>query len=320
MSRRRLQVAFDTAGSRASGIGHVLRSLSLAERVRRTGARVTLVGSIASTPMASMSLPRTVAPPDVLVVDRPDTTGDLLRRRHERWPLARIVVLDYYGPAMDGIVAVVNLNEGRERTHRVRPAGYRLGLEYATLRRSFQERRRQRRTVPSRVRRIVVAFGGTDPSGWTAAAVEALRAVSATASIDVLSGRPLAARLSSGDARVTVHVSLRDPAALLQRSDLAVIGGGTMMIEAACLGLPAIIIPRTPEERVFARQFTRAGAVRLLQPRAAFPAGALRREAARLLDDRQARVRMVRAGRRLVDGRGAERVARLIVRAGGMAA
>lgn len=319
MSERRLEVAFDTAGGRSAGIGHLVRSLSLADRVRQMGARVSLVGSVASTAMVSTTLPRTVRQPDVLVVDRPDATQELIRRRHERWPSARIVVLDYYGASVDGIVSVINLNEARERRPGVvRPPGYRRGLEYATLRPSFRERRRARRSVPVRVRRIIVGFGGTDPSGWTMTAVDILKAAApASVSIHVLSGKPLPKSPMHGDVRVMIHAAVKDPAALLHRSDLAVIGGGTMMIEAACLGLPALVIPRTPEERVFAQQFTRAGAVRILPSRTTFPVAALRRAVAGLVDDRQARMRMQRAGRRLVDGRGAERVARLIVGAAG---
>jgi len=322
MFRGRVDVAFDTAGGHRAGVGHVVRALALAARVEQLGARVTAIAPATASALASRALPITTRRPDVVAIDRPDTTADLLRRHNERWPGIRLVALDYYGESVDGLAAVVNLNEARERGAARRPRAYYRGLRYAVLRASFRQRRRVRTAVPARVRRILVGFGGTDPSGWTTAAVRALVPIlsSAAMDIDILSGRPFPAGALDGVPRVTLHVAVADPSALLQASDLVIIGGGTMMIEAACLGVPAIVIPRTLEERAFARQFTRVGAVRVLAPRAAFPGGALRREAARLFDDRHARLRMRRAGRALVDGRGAERVARLILKAGRVAA
>jgi spore coat polysaccharide biosynthesis predicted glycosyltransferase SpsG len=258
------------------------------------------------------------ARPDIVVVDRPDTTSAGLLRHHTRWPSARLVALDYYGASVDGLAGVINLNPSREKTRRPGPFWRRRGLEFATLRPSFSEWRGVRRTVPVRVRRVLVGFGGTDPTGWTSAAVTTLSdMLPSDIEIHILSG---AGALPDERARVrshvTMHVSVPDPAPLLHASHVAVIGGGTMMIEAACLGVPALVIPRTPEEVGFARQFTRAGAVRVVSPRGGFPVSGLRREMTRLLRDRPERARMRAAGRSLVDGRGAGRVADLIMAAG----
>lgn len=316
MSRARLKVAFDAAGGHRAGVGHVLRSLALAEHVRRLGARASLIAPVSAGALSVAAIPVSTDQPDVLVVDRPDTTSELLRRHHERWPAARMVALDYYGSTVDGLVSVINLNEARERGNAARPQRYYRGLRYATLRPTFARQRRARRGVRARVRHILIGFGGTDPSGWTVAALDTLRTMLPPAvQVDVLSGRSLPAG-ARGRPGVITHVSVADPAGLLQRSDLAVIGGGTMMIEAACLGLPAVVIPRTPEERLFAGQFARAGAVRLLRSSRRFPVSAVQREVGSLLEDTSARLQMHRAGRRLVDGRGTDRVARMILRAG----
>lgn len=330
MSRRRLTVAFDTAGGHRSGVGHLLRSIVLADQLQRLGATVSVLTPLTNDPLAAAALRNTRLPvsdeggesPDVVVIDRPDTTSARLRRHHRRWPLARLVALDYYGAHVDGLAGVINLNQARDEKRRTEPHWQCRGLAYATLRASFAEWRRIRRKPPARVRRILVGFGGTDPLGWSSAAVDVLSGVVPShVSIQVLAGRPLALNdRSTARSAVTCHIAVADPAPLLHGSDLAVIGGGTMMIEAACLGVPALVLPRTWEERVFARQFTRVGAVRALQTGAGFPFAALRREMTRLLDDRSARFGMRRAGRKLVDGCGAERVAKVIFAAGGLAA
>ena len=291
-------MAFDTVGGRVTGVGHVVRTLALIERVRALGARVSLVAPV-TAPLTGkpVRVSRAGRRPDVVVIDRPDTSEALLRDRRKRWPDARLVALDYYGEAVDGLAAVINLNDGRRRKVARRPRPLYHGLRYATLRPSFRAKRRDRRSIPRRLRLLLVGFGGTDPFGWAPSATRALTAM-----------------LPEGVAIQTMK-AVPDPAPLLARCDLAVIGGGTMMMEAACLGLPAIVIPRTPEERAFARQFERAGAVRLVTVRSGFPTTALQRAVKRLLDDRAERTRMSRAGRALIDGRGIDRVARLIVTA-----
>jgi spore coat polysaccharide biosynthesis predicted glycosyltransferase SpsG len=295
-AREQIEVAFDTTGGRMWGVGHLVRALALAERVAALGARVTLIEPV-TVPLTTNRArwPRASRRPDVVAIDRPDTNDALIRGHHERWPGARLVALDYYGEAVDGLVTVINLNDGRRRKVKHRPRSIYHGLQYATLRPAFRAQRRSRRATPRRVRLVLVGFGGTDPFGWGPAATRALTAM-----------------LPEGVA-IQAMRAVPDPAQLLARCDLAVIGGGTMMIEAACLGLPAIVIPRTPEERLFARQFERAGAVRMLTVRSTFPTLALQRRVKRILDDRAARERMSRAGRALVDCRGIDRVARLIV-------
>ena len=293
-----MDVAFDTAGGRTTGIGHVVRALALAEQVRKLGAGVTFTSPLTVPLTGKLArFPRTRRHPDVVVVDRPDTSAALLRERRQRWPGAGLVALDYYGDAVDGLAAVINLNDGRRRRVRRSPRALYHGLQYATLRPSFRARRRERRRIRARAQLVLVGFGGTDPHGWTPAATRALMAL-----------------LPEGVAIQTMQ-RVADPAPLLARCDLAVIGGGTMMMEAACLGLPAIVIPRTPEERVFARQFERGGAILLIRTGPRFPAVALQRAVKRLLDDRTARRDMSRAGRALIDGRGLDRVARLILEA-----
>ena len=317
MSSDAMSVVLETRGGRRAGVGHLIRSRALAACLRRRRAHVVLL----STPAG-----RAPRAPDVVVVDRPDTSAAGLLGCHRRWPAARLVALDYYGPPVAGLEAVVNLNEARERGW-ARPRVYRHGLRYATLRESFPRLRRERRYVPVRVRRITVGFGGTDPDRWSWLAVRAIRPVlPRDVRIDLLLGRASAGSgarhdPSHADGFVRVRTAVEDPASLLQASDLLIIGGGPMMIEAACLGVPAVVVPRTVEERLFARQFVRAGAVRPALPRASrFPASAVQRQVAALFADQPVRRRMGREGRRLVDGRGMERVARLILQVGGRAA
>jgi spore coat polysaccharide biosynthesis predicted glycosyltransferase SpsG len=308
---------FDARGSRTQGLGHVVRSLALADRLAAVGFRVTFLPP--GSPRARAQVQRRGYPvrslralparlsPTVLVVDRPDVSAVVLRAHRRRWPAVRIVALDYYGASRAGTDAIVNLNEARVRISAAAPGRY-VGLQYAILRDSFRRRRARPQSPRERCRRLAIAFGATDPYNWTPQAIRVLQwFVSEGMKVEALTPqavRPVAAG-------VRIHAQLPDPARLLSSCDAAMIGGGTLMMECACLGVPAIVVPRTPAERQFARRFVEGGAVILVNSGRQLPSQALA-EAVRAVAPKTRRRRMALAGRRLVDGRGAERIVRLI--------
>jgi spore coat polysaccharide biosynthesis predicted glycosyltransferase SpsG len=302
-------------------MGHVVRSLELASRLQANHLRVAMLPSRSSR-VRNLQSERGITvvgkgeQPDLIVVDRPDTSAGRIRHHRRQWPGARVVVLDYYGPVLSDLDVLVNLNRRRVRApvnRRVRC--YREGLRYAILRESFHRRRfdARRKTGPARV---YVCFGGTDVRVWSTIALRAIAGAGALIEkIEVVVGRESPelqrAIASVREPQATLHVAVRDPSRLLARCDIAVVGGGTTLMEAACVGVPAIVIPRTKEERVFSRDFVRSGAAVAL-PDLGRSEGRLRKVVAALAADAAARRRMSAAGRRLIDGRGTNRVLAMI--------
>jgi len=104
----------------------------------------------------------------------------------------------------------------------------------------------------------------------------------------------------------------------LSRAQVAVVAGGMTLYEACVLGTPAVALPVVPAQKRTVRAFAAAGAVVASEaatgPRAVDRAA---RQAIALLADAGRAARLSRVAARLVDGRGAERVAqRLRVLAG----
>jgi spore coat polysaccharide biosynthesis predicted glycosyltransferase SpsG len=98
----------------------------------------------------------------------------------------------------------------------------------------------------------------------------------------------------------------------LAASDVAVVAGGVTLYEACALGVPSVGLAVVPGQRHAIRACSKAGALLdagdiSSQPRALAAAAA---GVSRLLGDRALRTRTSAAARRLVDGQGAERVAR----------
>lgn len=311
---------FDTKGSARQGLGHVVRSVALADKLARAGFRVMFLplGSARATTivsgrfsLASLGSMRKRSAPAVVIVDRPDHSAALFRKHRRRWPGTPIVALDCYVTGATHVDVTVNINRAfsRRMGRRTAPAHFE-GLGYAILRESFAAARPSRAKARPRLTRLFVALGATDPTGWTDDVIDALGpALDEGLRLEIVGGA--AAVRARKSRRIRLHGAVADTARLLGRCDLAITGGGTLMMEAACLGVPAIVVPRTDAERVFSREFEAAGFAYVLETGGGFPATALV-AAVRTLTPRAERLRRAAAGRKVIDGRGAERVARIV--------
>jgi UDP-2,4-diacetamido-2,4,6-trideoxy-beta-L-altropyranose hydrolase len=196
------------------------------------------------------------------------------------------------------------------------------GPRYAPLRAEFAVLHAARPPRDGTLERIFVSFGGADAPGATCRAVEALAALAPRPrAVDAIAGlaSPHAARLQrlcAAHAGFTAHTHVDDVAALMARADLAIGGGGTMAWERACLGLPSLIRPIAGNQRPYADFLAAAGAARVLGEDDLAPA---RLQA--LFDQLRrgdALARMGAAAAALVDGRGAMRLARILVPPGAL--
>lgn len=206
-----MRVAVRVDASAAIGTGHLVRSLALAEEVRRRGGEVTFIGRLLPDDLA---VTVREAGHTLLELDPPDRRGGGLTDRSSVLDADRtvealgdrltdVVVVDHYG--LDAVwerrlreVAsrIVAIDDRADRAHacdvlvdhnlhddaaaRYRgtvPDGCRLllGPSYALLRRQFAEARRRAQPRRGTVRRILVSFGGGDDAGATALAVRTLR-------------------------------------------------------------------------------------------------------------------------------------------------
>jgi UDP-2,4-diacetamido-2,4,6-trideoxy-beta-L-altropyranose hydrolase len=137
-----------------------------------------------------------------------------------------------------------------------------LGPEYAILRKEFREARTHAK-VRTEIKRVLVFYGGADPSNETEKALHALRMFCEQyphheLHIDVVVGsanpnKELVKRMSQGLKNCTYHENISNMAELMLKADLALGAGGTTTWERCVLGLPAIvtIIAENQREVVF---------------------------------------------------------------------
>jgi spore coat polysaccharide biosynthesis predicted glycosyltransferase SpsG len=164
--------------------------------------------------------------------------------------------------------------------------------------------------VPAVGRRVVVCFGGADPSDVTGRLVGELAALDAD--IEAIVGPSY--RGSSDGWPVP---AVRDPADLvdrLARADLVLMGAGTMKFDVACLGRPAILLAVADDQLPVGPAFAASGAARYLGDGRTLEPAVVAGAVEELLADHDERARLGYRAAAVVDGEGAERIAAVLER------
>jgi len=308
---RHVAVVFRVAAGPRLGFGHLVRCRSLA-RALGIEARVSVRGG-AATRRAAAALGLHVLAggvevldrerPDVVVVDDPSAAeaAPWVRGAARRGlPVATIHdgglrVVAEADLTIDGSV----VTPARERSTR------RTGPRYAVLDPGLVAMRQPRRRMRRRV--LVAVGGGAHVFSLVPPLVADLARRVPSADIHVAAGftarrRPV---LAAGQWLAPERL-----AAALADADVAIVAGGLTAYEACALGVPAVAVSVVAAQQPTVAALARRGAAIDGGSLAARDAGArVGAAAARLLMTPAERRRLTIAGRRLVDGRGAIRVA-----------
>jgi UDP-2,4-diacetamido-2,4,6-trideoxy-beta-L-altropyranose hydrolase len=190
-----------------------------------------------------------------------------------------------------------------------------LGVRYALLRREFRDRRTPPADTPPLASRLLVTLGGADAGNQAERVARAALRLGGLEVAVVAGGlnphrKSLDALAVESGGRLAVSHAATDMARRMAEAHLAVAGAGITAVELACTGLPALLLILADNQRPNARWAERDGFGRNLGEEP--PADAVAASIAELIADPVARQEMAAAGRRAVDGQGAERVAMLL--------
>jgi spore coat polysaccharide biosynthesis predicted glycosyltransferase SpsG len=287
MSAPLVEIAVD--GGAGLGFGHLSRSQTLASALRDAGAIVRFDPRSDAARSALSAQPQAAeaarAPADILVVDLPygDDAMILVARAAGR----RVAVLDPVGEAQADLAI---RTDPRPIPMAAKRCEY--GLAYALIRREILEQ------APRDEGHVLICVGGSDLGDL---GVEAARKLAVTCERVILVRGPMASPLHKALAGVDVRVSPPDLPALMAGCRYAVTNAGTTALECMALGKAVHVLAQTEAERATAEHFLSEGLIlglgleTLARP------------------DAHAVARAGAAGRARVDGRGAARVAGLIL-------
>ncbi|MFZ5632096.1 MAG: UDP-2,4-diacetamido-2,4,6-trideoxy-beta-L-altropyranose hydrolase [Bacillota bacterium] len=299
-----MNVVIRTDASVQIGSGHVMRCLTLASQLRGKGARVSFVCRELTGNLCSLAeekgfrvyrLPysESLSGDNMWEADAEQTAAVLKRAGNIGW-----LILDHYAldsrwesqmrPNVKNIMVIddmadrphdcdllldQNLSKNMEtRYEGLVPVHCRklLGPRYALLRPEFREARKHLRERGGSVRRILVFFGGSDPTNETAKALEAIRRLNRPdIAVDVVVGganphKEQIKQLCSVMPSTTFYCQVDNMAELMARADLAIGAGGTATLERCFLGLPSIVLVVAQNQYETAAAVADAGALWVL--------------------------------------------------------
>ena len=312
MSQRRIALRADGGGD--IGLGHVMRCAALARALVRTGAEIdwftttptvlpvwlddlahihVLDDEIETDLLAPMLV---AAGSDLLVGDWKSTPADLVAQiRQTVCPVALI------GGFTGDAVADLHIRQGFAETSDAPQRSSLSGASWLLLDDAYAGL--PPRQTGTRITRLLISLGGTDT-----ALIDRIEA--AARQTGALAGAEIQVRRPGGTRDGRSLQPLRD--ALLE-ADLAILAGGTTLHEAAATGLPAISVPIVPHQYDRAGQYQRLGLGLMIDPEKPCFERRITETLDALAADPARRGRMARRGQALVDGRGAERLARHLI-------
>lgn len=166
-----------------------------------------------------------------------------------------------------------------------------LGPGYVLLRPEFIKLRKKARRRDGHIRRILVFFGGSDPTNET---MKALRAISSLnrkdISVDAVAGGSNVRKkdieeFCSSMPNASFYCQTDDMARLMSEADLSIGAGGTATWERCCLGLPALVVITAENQAEIAEGLDKKGAIINLGRWSGVTEGDVRRKLLDLLGD-----------------------------------
>jgi UDP-2,4-diacetamido-2,4,6-trideoxy-beta-L-altropyranose hydrolase len=244
----------------------------------------------------------------------------------------RLMVVDDFGHASHQYADLIlnqNAYADRSRYSQLKSTDILCGLQHTLLRREFNSSLLEqpgRKNARFNIKRVLVTFGGSDVNDWTQATLRTLLelklATDSRTVADVVIGanysqeKELAQFCRGAGMNVFIHRNVDRMDALMNQADIAITAGGSTCYELARSGVPAIAIAtaenQNPVVAALEQRGTLIGFCADEQPQSASSALSeeIKDAIKKLVRNREQRQSMSEKGKKILDGLGAERVAR----------
>ncbi len=261
-------------------------------------------------------------PADMIIVDHyaiSRTWEELVRSK-----VATLMVIDDLADRTHACDVLLDQNAGRVAADydQLLPAGAErlIGSDFAMLRPEFlawREPSRAYRRTPS-YKHVLVSMGGVDQDNVTGSVLEVLHnnPIDPAMDIRVILGpkapwyREVMAQAASLSSPCTVLQGITTIAEEMSKADVMIGAAGSTSWERCCLGLPSIVMPVADNQIETAQHLDRLGVAMTCAVPSQDGHGLSLSSALALLSDPETRDAMSARALSLVDGKGAERVAR----------
>lgn len=252
------------------GMGHILRSITLAEEIKDraeicflTKSDATVVNQIKNAGFSAFKLENDneianllqEIKPSIVIIDKLDVEEDFARKLKDSLN-TKLVIFANLTSANRYADVVVNAVAGskfknRKFLDKKTTTLYFYGPKYFVLRKEFYKFKKKGKTLKDKVERIVLIFGGSDPSNLTSMVLDELLGLSSEFKIDVILGahfvyfdelNRVLAQYQNKKENVNIYRNVRNVAELMYETDLVIASPGVSVFEALCVGTPVLAI------------------------------------------------------------------------------
>ncbi len=327
-------IIFRVDGKKSLGMGHIVRCLGLADALKRDDPELEIqfltkyeegknvieengFQTIVITNDGIEEIRELADENALLITDFIDTDNKYISKIKEVTGL-KVISIDNNTTLKEidsEILINANVLNGGEMKI-IGSTRYFLGMNYMILRNEFRDSQHEKR-ICDKVSSILVMSGGTDDAGLTITAVKALQNIPNDVEITVILGPgfvyhdQLNEVLSESKRRFNVLQNPKNLVEIMNEADMAVTAGGIAMWEFATLGIPSIVVPIAKHQSDVAKVFENDGAIINM---GYYPpeCKAIHNATVKLINDKKRREQLSKKGKQLVDGKGLERVVKLI--------
>jgi len=326
-----LRILFLVDGNFKIGMGHVYRSLNLASALRLYSHKISFLTSdlIAKKMISELFSCKYINTkncnnkkeiiekinPDIIIIDKLFEKRKILQMLQKI--TKKIIGIDYKGRNKDlinyGINMLYPLSGKKNNSYS--------GLGFAILNSQFSEKRIKK--IKKNPTSVLILQGGSDTRSFIPVILNSLKNLPSSIKISVVLGpsfrswSQLKKSINENERDVTILQNVKDMRKIMRKHDIAITGGGMTLLELSCVGVPSIVVCGEQFENETAKLLQKNGfGINLgfnpnLSKKKIFYA------TKKLLADFELRKNMSNSGKKLVDGKGANRVAKIITNLGG---
>lgn len=315
-----------TGGSARAGFGHAMRSWELFKHIKEETSVefISLIPERDLTnktefldyclPLEKFDVKKLPDNIDMVLTDLPLSYFDeyiSLIFKHFRHK--KIASLDVYKTHFGKPDIAINLKLTPEskRLFSSYPCKQYGGLDYAVIRKGFFPYRDYQPT--SDKKHVLTSIGGADFKGYTDMIFEKLKSTGMgnnNVEYDIVLGPWNRSRIDSEENNLfRLYRAPKNIEELMARSSLTICNGGTTLLECCYLGIPAIVMPQTEEEKIFFQSFAKRGVGKIMD----IDDPSFTTFVMNILKDDEYLSTQRRISKELVDGKGIERIKKIIL-------
>ncbi len=252
--------------------------------------------------------------PAAVVVDSAEVSDEYLAELQAAGTL--VVSLDSQATIRFPSRLVINplLAPGKEAYELARGTQLLVGPRYALVRSDIRRMRPLRSVEPAQPFRALIMLGDDDPNDQSGELAKLLLNTPKVQRVDI-AVRPQHPNLQllrelaeTRPERLEIAVEPAEVAARISRCHFALSAGNAASLDLACVGVPQLVIVQNEAHWPTARRLEEEGAAICLGWHATVSPQTVRQTVQDLLGDAQERQAMMRCGRKLIDGRGQDRL------------